>query len=56
VRRHDEAQTAYQRILASGQLDAKRRRQLRDRYEARDPFVLAQQLEKRLRPILKMAQ
>ncbi len=55
VRRHDDAQTAYQRVLASGQLDAKRRRQLCDRYEALDPFTLAKQLEKRLRPILKMA-
>ncbi len=55
VRRHDAAQTAYQRLLASAQLAAKQRRGLRDQYAALDPFVLAQQLEERLRPILRLA-
>jgi hypothetical protein len=55
VRRHDEAQTAYQRLLDSGQLNARGKRQLRERYETLDPFALAKTLEKRLRPILKMA-
>jgi len=51
-RRHDEPQPACQRLLAHGELPAKARRQLRDRYEARDPFVLAAQVERRLKPIL----
>ena len=54
VRRHDPAQTAYQRVVASGQLSAKRRRQLRDHYESLDPFALAKALEKRLKPILRL--
>ena len=53
VRRHDRAQTAYQRLLASGQLPAKARRQLRERYEALDPFALAAQVERRLQKILR---
>ena len=52
-RRHDEPQTAYQRLLASGQLGAKARRQLREQYASLDPFALAAQVERRLKPILK---
>ena len=55
VRRHDEPQTAYQRLLAHGDLQPKARRQLRDQYEALDPFVLAAQVERRLKPILGAA-
>jgi len=55
VRRHDEAQTAYQRLLAHGEMKGKARRELRDRYEALDPFVLAAQVERRLKPILGAA-
>lgn len=55
VRRHDEPQTAYQRLMAHGELPAKARRQLRDRFEALDPFVLAKEVERRLRPILSAA-
>jgi hypothetical protein len=55
VRRHDVPQTAYQRLLAHGELQAKARRQLRDRYEALDPFVLAAEVERRLKPILGAA-
>ena len=55
VRRHDAAQTAYQRLLVHGELKAKARRALRDRYEALDPFVLAAQVERRLKPILGAA-
>jgi len=55
VRRHDEPQTAYQRLLAHGDLRPKARRQLRDQYETLDPFVLATQLEKSLKPILGAA-
>jgi len=55
VRRHDEPQTAYQRLLAHGELTAKARRQLRERFEALDPFMLAQEVERRLKPILRAA-
>lgn len=55
VRRHDAPQTAYQRLLAHGVLSAKTQRQLRDRYESLDPFVLAGQVEKQLKPILEAA-
>jgi len=55
VRRHDQPQTAYQRLLASGQLNRQQRRRLRDWYEALDPFRLASSLEVRLKPILKCA-
>jgi len=55
VRRHDEPQTAYQRLRAQGNLSAKARRQLRERFESLDPFKLAQEVERRLKPILKGA-
>jgi hypothetical protein len=51
-RRYDRPQTAYQRLLASGQLTAQERRDLRDRYESLDPFALAAETERRLKPIL----
>ena len=53
VRRHDEPQTAYQRLLASRQLTPSQRHRLRDWHASLDPFVLAQQWEKRLPPILR---
>ena len=52
-RRHDEPQTAYQRLLASGQMGAKQRRQLREQYASLDSFALAVQVEGRLKPILQ---
>lgn len=52
-RRHDRPQTAYQRLRASGQLTSKARRELRDRYQALDPFALAAEVERRLKQILK---
>ena len=55
VRRHDAPQTAYQRLLGHGVLATKAQRQLRDRYESLDPFVLAAKLEKQLKPILEAA-
>lgn len=55
VRRHDEPQTAYQRLLASRQISRQQRERLRDWYESLDPFALAQQLDKRLEPILRTA-
>jgi hypothetical protein len=54
-RKHDRAQTAYQRMLQMGVLSSKKRRELRDFYESLDPFVLHEQLEERLGPILAKA-
>ena len=53
VRRHDRAQTAYQRLMASEQISSKNKRLLRDQFEALDPFVLAQQVETRLKRVLR---
>jgi hypothetical protein len=56
VRKHDAAQTAYQRLVASGQLAAPAARRLREDYTALDPFALAAQVDVRLRPILQRVQ
>ena len=53
VRRYDVAQTAYQRLVASGQLKGAEAARLRERYESLDPFKLAADLERRLTPILR---
>ena len=50
-RKHDRAQTAYQRLWKLEVLRPKARRQ----FESLDPFVLHEQLEKRLQPILAKA-
>ena len=55
VRRYDKPQTAYQRLLASGQLAGKQAARLRDLYESLDPFQLAKETERRLKPILRGA-
>jgi hypothetical protein len=52
VRKHDRPKTAYHRVIESGELEAKSKRELRDRYEALDPFELGVQIEKRLKKIL----
>lgn len=54
-RRHDRPRTAYERLLAHGELGTKARRELRDRYQALDPFGLAADVERRLQPILGAA-
>ena len=53
IRRHDRPQTAYQRLVESGQLSTKSRRRLQDWWASLDPFVLAAQVEKRLGAILR---
>jgi hypothetical protein len=53
IRRYDRAQTAYQRLLASGQLKRTQAARLRDWYESLDPFQLAHEIERRLKPILR---
>lgn len=52
-RRHDKARTAYQRLLSIGGMNAKTKVRLRDQFESLNPFALHQQLERRLRPILR---
>jgi len=52
VRKHAEPQTAHQRLRASGQLDAKTRRRLREQRASLDPFALAQTVASRLKKIL----
>lgn len=54
-RKYDKPQTAYQRLLNSGQLDSKNQARLRDYYQSLDPFVLTAELERELRAILKPA-
>ena len=54
-RKHDEPQTAYQRLLKMGTLSRSKKRELRDYYESLDPFDLHEELEKCLRPILAKA-
>lgn len=49
---YDLPQTPYQRLLASGQLNAKDRRHLERVYAKLDPFKLHQGIEKHLRKIL----
>ena len=55
VRKHDQPQTAYQRLLANGALSHKEQVRLRDCFESLDPFILARQLEAQLKPILRLA-
>ena len=52
LRWHDKAQTAYQRLLQSGQLTTQKVRLLRAQYEELDPFRLQKKLEQGLRKIL----
>lgn len=54
-RKHDQPQTAYQRLLKMGVLSSKPKRQLREQFESLDPFELHDRLEKALRPILAKA-
>lgn len=53
VRKHDRPQTACQRLMACDQISAKGKRQLRDRFRSLDPFLLARDVEQRLKGILK---
>jgi len=53
IRRHDRPQTAYQRLLGSDQISAGTKRELREQFASLDPFLLARDVEKRLKAILK---
>jgi len=52
-KQYELPRTAYHRLCAPGMLALKERRQLRDRYESLDPFALKDQLETKLKLILK---
>ena len=53
VRRYDIAHTAYQRLVASGQLKRAQWARLREQYESLVPFELAGEVERRLKSILR---
>ena len=53
VKRYELPRTAYQRLCSPGMLTLKQRRLLRDRYESLDPFALKDDLETKLKQILK---
>jgi hypothetical protein len=52
-KQYELPKTAYHRLCAPGILALKARRALRDRYEGLDPFALKDELETRLKQILK---
>lgn len=54
-RKHDQAQTAYQRLLRLNVLNTKSKRRLKDQFESLDPFELHDELEQSLQPILAKA-
>ena len=53
-KRYELPRTAYARLCAPGILRPKERRKLRERYESLDPFELKDQLEQKLKGILKL--
>jgi hypothetical protein len=53
-KRYEEPRTAYERLCAPGILRLKPRRQLRERYAGLNPFVLKDELEQKLKQILKL--
>ena len=54
-RKHEPPQTAYQRLLKMDVLNTRKKRELQDWYQSLDPFLLHEQLEQALRPILAKA-
>src|SRR6267142_1933658 len=52
-KRYELPKTAYHRLCAPGMLALQERRRLRDRYESLDPFTLKDELETKLKQILK---
>jgi len=53
-KRYELPKTAYERLCAPGILKLKPRRQLRERYASLNPFDLKDELEKKLKNILKV--
>jgi hypothetical protein len=54
-KRYERPRTAYERLCAPGMLSLKERRELRERYDSLDPFVLKDELEAKLQRILHPA-
>ena len=55
-KRYEPARTGYQRLMDPGVVGRRARRELRERYESLDPFVLQAEVERRLKPILAEAE
>ena len=53
-KRYEPPKTAYERLCVPGMLRLKPRRQLRERYASLDPFILKDELEQKLKQILKL--
>lgn len=51
-KRYELPRTAYDRLCRPGILELKQRRQLRERYDSLDPFLLKDDLERQLKQIL----
>ena len=51
-KRCEPARTADRRLMVAGGLGRRARRELRERYESLDPFVLKAEVERRLQPVL----
>ncbi len=54
VKRYDPPMTPYQRLVTSGQLTQSNQMLLRSRFERMNPFVLKQELEKKLKWLFKI--
>ena len=54
-KRYEPPRTAYERLCDPGILPRQKRRQLRDQYESLDPLDLTDELEIRLRKVLRPA-
>ena len=52
-KRYEPARTAYERLCEPGMLSRKGRSRLKEQHASLDPFVLKDELERRLGPILR---
>lgn len=55
VRRYDQAQTPFQRVLKSGKYNKAKVKNLKELFESIDPFELSQRIDRKLQNIIKMA-
>ena len=53
-KRYEPPQTAYQRLCVPGMLSRQERRHLKERHASLDPFALKDELERRLKQILRL--
>jgi hypothetical protein len=51
IKRYDQPQTPYQRLLESGVLDVQKRAALEQQHAALNPFALKRQIESHLKEI-----